>query len=314
MVNSITSRTSSSNNSKTAKRPPTTNQHSRHSSMGNSENLPYENYASSESPFSSQKPLTEEGSNAPQVTTGAGLNTSSLHKYTKSSTASIVSTSNSPSEMRVKVNIENMNEASGSPLSSGGTAILYKKMSINDKYRTKDVKRLILDKFFLNPDLSDKYQLVQILDPSLYQSMDLGEQHVHGSGASNELIINDNCNVFYAAKNMPDMLFVLRKKAGGAVHGGMKAYASSLTTSNIATGSGNTSAASLSNFQRGTHRPTGSVDVTSSLNNNQRYRNGSAKNIYDQLPPQAPFKARSNGQTDGARSSHNWKFFKRILS
>lgn len=71
-------------------------------------------------------------------------------------------------------------------------------MSINDKYRTKDVKRLILEKFFLNPDHADKYTLVQILGPT----------------EGGELVINDNCNVFYAAKNVSDMQFVLRPKMG----------------------------------------------------------------------------------------------------
>lgn len=83
------------------------------------------------------------------------------------------------------MNIES-NEQSG---------VMYKKMSINDKYRTKDVKRLILEKFFLNADTCDKYTLVQILGPN-----------------GGELVINDDCNVFYAAKTLPDMHFVLRSK------------------------------------------------------------------------------------------------------
>jgi hypothetical protein len=105
------------------------------------------------------------------------------------------------SEVRVKVNMD----------SKEHSAVMYKKMSINDKYRTKDVKRLILEKFFLNPDSADKYTLVQIL----------------GSGpGGGELVINDNCNVFYAAKRLPEMQFVLRSKIGETLSTSLSSSAS----------------------------------------------------------------------------------------
>lgn len=94
--------------------------------------------------------------------------------------------------------------------------VMYKKMSINDKYRTKDVKRLILEKFFLNPDHAEKYTLIQML------------------GGGKELVINDNCNVFYAAKDLPDMQFVLRAK--NSAMGGLSSMSSTLADSAIPNG------------------------------------------------------------------------------
>ena len=110
---------------------------------------------------------------------------------------------NKSTDIRVKVNIElsdlNKNLKTNEQISS----VIYKSLLITDKYRTKDVKRLILEKFFLNQDLCDQFSLVQILN---------NNNKTSSSQTTNELVINDNCNVFYAAKSVPNMQFVLRKR------------------------------------------------------------------------------------------------------
>jgi hypothetical protein len=234
---------------------------------------------------------------------------STLHKYTKSSTSSIVSPNN-PSEIRVKVNIES---------SANDSNIVYKMMPINDKYRTKDVKRLILEKFFMNPETCDIYQLVQILDPQNYTSSFTSDSTLFQPShePSKELVINDNCNVFYAAKNMNEMLFVLRKKdgEGGATSGGFTSSSSSLGHQQQQHGSPTT----------GTRMNRINSAFASQGGANYQRSNGSARNIYDQLPPHAPSSfnkaksgsvsgtSNSNGSESGS-SSKNWKFFKKILS
>ena len=89
----------------------------------------------------------------------------------------------------VKVRIE-QNE-SGKNLDS---EILYKKISISNQDRTKEVKIRILNKFFMNPELYDEFVLVQALD------------------FPNEIQIGDNSNVYYALRNTEDMQLVLRKR------------------------------------------------------------------------------------------------------
>jgi hypothetical protein len=110
------------------------------------------------------------------------------------------------SEMRVKVRIESDHTSNNLNEQMIASTVVYKQLSISDKYRTKDVKRLILQKFFLSPDLCDKYSLVQVLN---------GDSLSSGFGdasMNSELLISDKDNVFYAAKKVPDMQFVLRSK------------------------------------------------------------------------------------------------------
>lgn len=159
-------------------------------------------------------------------------------------------------------------------LSSG---VMYKKMSINDKYRTKDVKRLILEKFFLNPEQADNYTLVQILGP--------------GNG---ELVINDNCNVFYAAKSVPDMQFVLRSKT--ATHTATKNLPSSFSSSanmvvldsSMANGSGGSggSAGNAAYYGGNSLRNQAKFTRHSLANLNNQSSTASATGPYAQLPPQ----------------------------
>jgi len=40
---------------------------------------------------------------------------------------------------------------------------MYKTIYVKDSDRTKDVKRLILEKFLKNPDTCDNYTLVQVI-------------------------------------------------------------------------------------------------------------------------------------------------------
>jgi hypothetical protein len=311
MTSSITSRISSSGSKNIlAHLVHRGDDHSRTSSMENSsENIDPSSFKShtEDSPLSLKKANDTDSS----ASNGNKSNTfTTLPKYTKSLTSSIVSPS-SPSEIRVKVNIES---------NGNGSNIVYKKMSINDKYRTKDVKRLILEKFFLSPDISDKYQLVQILDPQNYTSSFTSDELFEPSHEpTKELVINDNCNVFYAAKNMPDMLFVLRKKDGEMVTSGYSNNSSS-SLGHPNNSGGGSPVIGLRNMNR--------VNSTyaSSGGSNYKRTNNPAKNIYDQLPPQAPGKAKSgslsaasgsnngSGSGESGSNSKNWKFFKKILS
>ena len=328
LINSLTSRTSSSNSKNYAAKRGDAH-HSRNSSMESSDILdPALVKSGIDSPLMFKKSISSENNNG-NINNNNNLHQprnlepfTTLHKYTKSSTASIINTTSS-SEIRVKVNIENTAET------TSGTSILYKKMSINDKYRTKDVKRLILEKFFLNPDLCDKYQLVQILDPDNYKPM-----NAYGTEGQmvNELVINDNCNVYYAAKNMLDMLFVLRKKNGAI---GFTKNNSSLMRNNSSqvVYNGGLVNGSLSNqnhgFQAGSSPNLQRIQRGNAMyasSGNYPTRNGSvSKNIYDQRPPQAPnYNKHKNGGLNGSgglsadananEANKNWKFFKKILS
>jgi hypothetical protein len=189
-------------------------------------------------------------------------------------------------------------------------------MSINDKYRTKDVKRLILEKFFMSADLSDKYQLVQILDPQNYTSSFTAESSAAFQPAhdpAKELVINDNCNVFYAAKNIPDMLFVLRRKDGSGT-----TTMPGFTNSNSSFG-GQQPGGSGSSNGGSPNMPPRNNRISSMY---AGVGGGRDKSIYDQLPPQAPSSAKpKSGSVSGASGSgnsggsgKNWKFLKKILS
>jgi hypothetical protein len=134
-----------------------------------------------------------------QTSSNSSLDTSNNHLFKANDKYN-----NKSSEIRVKVNIElndfNNNLKTNDRISS----VIYKSLLITDKYRTKDVKRLILEKFFLNPNLCDQFVLVQILNNS---------NSANSTQTVNELVIKDNCNVFYAVlKSVPNMQFVLRKR------------------------------------------------------------------------------------------------------
>lgn len=182
--------------------------HSRNSSMGSSADI-IENHMGKSMIDSPQSNSDNQSTNTSNSIDGYSTmpKPAGGSKLSANASASALPTSSSSSEMRVKVNIES-NE-----INTNDSGVLYKKMFINDKLRTKDVKRLILQKFFLNPDNFDKYTLVQILNPATNTTSPCYVNSTSGVDANanpNELIIKDNCNVYYAAKNMPDMQFVLR--------------------------------------------------------------------------------------------------------
>jgi hypothetical protein len=296
MINSITSRTSSSINSKLLKQ-----QHSRTSSFETNSDL-----INIDSPSANKKSIySDSNSSSTNIPLSASAASHTLHKYTKSSTSSIInSSSNGSAEIRVKVNVENqiLNNT------------MYKKMSINDRYRTKDVKRLILEKFFLDPDLSEKYMLVQILDPNLYNPT----ANNFEPQPQNELIINDNVNVFYAKKNVSDILFVLRKKDPNAIFSNSN---TSVGSANISTSSNQNNPCILrQNFVRNSpHSQSIQINSSSSSSNGVVNRN----TYTDQSkPPHAPHKThrhsnahqQNNSTHNSSATNKNWKFFKKILS
>jgi hypothetical protein len=233
---------------------------------------------------------------------------SSFHEMQRNDSLSNGKVLGNSSEMRVKVNIESSNGQSNS------STVVYKYISITDKHRTKDVKRLILEKFFLNPDLCEKYTLVQILIPNHNHNSNSNNDHL--VSAQNELIINDNCNVFYAAKTMSDMQFLLKSKSSPIYQNG------NLNSShNNLNGNHKNEAPNSSPLLNRQNRS--SLRANSQMNLN-RYASNEAssksKNRYfDELPPQSPSRYQKNtsGQhnpnsKNQTSSSSSW--LKKILS
>jgi hypothetical protein len=81
---------------------------------------------------------------------------------------------------------------------------MYKTIYVKDSDRTKDVKRLILEKFLKNPDTCDNYTLVQVFNNNENDLNNIQQQQQQ----QKDFAINDNCNVFYAAKNVSNMQYV----------------------------------------------------------------------------------------------------------
>lgn len=165
--------------------------HSRHSSYGgNSSCVDSAN-------FKSNSPMILS-----QATDSSSIKNSTDGYFTiqKSSKSSISSTNTSPN-LVVKVIIEFTNPDENLKIDERLVAntVIYKRIFIKDSDRTKDVKKAILEKFFLDPETCDKYSLVQVFNQTNQK----------------ELPIGDNCNVYYAAKNVPDMQFVLRRRNNG---------------------------------------------------------------------------------------------------
>ena len=116
----------------------------------------------------------------------------------KQKKSQIKSTStSSPASLVVKVKIDCGSENLKSDEQIVASTTMYKRIYIKDSDRTRDVKRTILEKFLLDRDTCDKYSLVQVFNQNSSQK---------------DLLIGDNCNVFYAARNETDMEFVLRRK------------------------------------------------------------------------------------------------------
>ena len=216
--------------------------------------------------------------------TQTGLGDSSSNTSNSLDSANVKSASNSTSEMRVKVNVEEHTVAS---------SVLYKYISITDKSRTKDVKRAILDKFFLNPDAYEKYMLVQIFTDSK---------------VSGELPINDNCNVFYAARNVENMQFLLRQKVGLGTS----------TQPQVGSVNGLSSFNSQYNIQNGNVNSVGSplvkTKLRSSFKSNSQFamgRHGSCDNgvkngvYFDDLPPQSPNRYNNNSNHQSKHKNGN---------
>jgi hypothetical protein len=221
--------------------------------------------------------------------------TNKTEKPPATAISSSTSSAAASSDMRVKVNVE-----------SDVTTVVYKLISITDKLRTKDVKRLILEKFFLNPDSCDKYTLVQLLsnnDPT----------------SQSELIINDNCNVYYAAKNMSDMQFLLKLKSMQSSRNQSGATNLHVNNSNSDFSSNNKSPSILNSrifnssnniTKKQSNQP--NIHRTFSSNNNNNNNNNK---YFDQLPPKSPNGQQSTKQSSSSNNSNSsWQLFKKILS
>lgn len=205
--------------------------------------------------------------------------------------------------MRVKVNVESNNEQSNGNVSS---SVVYKYISITDKHRTKDVKRLVLEKFFLNPDLCEKYSLIQILSTN-------NSSNEHSASSQNELIINDNCNVFYAAKRTSDMQFLLKRKFPtiyqngnlNSSYNGLNSYSKHEVQ---------TQSPALNNNRKFQSPIRTNSQVN--LSRNESSVGGKNGSYFDQLPPQSPSRHQKNNNNskNSSNSSSSWQLFKKILS
>ena len=83
--------------------------------------------------------------------------------------------SGSTENLVVKVIIEFTNDNLKIDERLVANTVIYKRISIKDSDRTKDVKKAILEKFLLNPDTCDKYSLVQVFSSSNQKELPIGK-------------------------------------------------------------------------------------------------------------------------------------------
>lgn len=210
-----------------------------------------------------------------------------LMNKTNGDSSSISNTSNSlidnnkssktqSSNLVVRVNIESSNNIN---------TVLYKTIYVKDSDRTKDVKRSILEKFLQNPETCDKYTLVQVFNNP--GSLD--------SNSNKELVINNNCNVFYAAKSVANMQFVLRYQGANNNNNNNAGLISSASNSNMYSTSGASPTITKGNKVNKNVIQNGSRSVSSNA----------SRHLLNELPPQSPNHQQQN-------KSNSWKFYKKI--
>lgn len=83
--------------------------------------------------------------------------------------------SGSTENLVVKVIIEFTNDNLKIDERLVANTVIYKRISIKDSDRTKDVKKAILEKFLLDPDTCDKYSLVQVFSSSNQKELPIGK-------------------------------------------------------------------------------------------------------------------------------------------
>lgn len=135
--------------------------HSRHSSYGGNSN----------SELKTNSPMVLS-----QMTDSSSIKTSTDGYFTlQKSNKSSISSNNSPN-MDVKVIVEfNQNEVLKNNEKMVANTVIYKKISIKDSDRTKDVKKAILEKFFLDSETCDKYSLVQVFSQPNTKELPIGK-------------------------------------------------------------------------------------------------------------------------------------------
>jgi len=190
----------------------------------------------------------------------------------------------------VKVNIELLNNSQiidNSDVSAANN-VKYKKISIKDSDRTKEIKRLILSKFQMDIEKADKFHLFQKF-----------------SDGQDELLIKDNCNVFYAVKNVDELQFILRERdhnnnntTGGNFTGNSLTANGNANSNNRFMASPNALAKKYHQFAATISKATNLVNCNSAQNHgfaNPTNVNGTNTNAL--LPPPAPnHKRRSSWQ------------------
>jgi hypothetical protein len=259
----------------------------------------------------------------------------------KSVTPSISTTSSAGSPIVAKVNIEISNDLNNNSLNKNddqqliSSTVVYKRIYIRDCDRTKDIKRTILEKFLYDPDLCDKYMLVQILNATGNGMGALGNLTNHsgssdslGGQQAKELIISDNCNVYYAAKSVPEMQFVLRRRP--AIYSASNGYLNGMGSSNL--GSNNSNSSNNSPISVKQQKQTNGVNssftsATSTattispvlFRSNQNSSSNVSNMGFDLLPPQSPSSSSvganlNSTNNSSSRQRRNSNFLKKIIS
>ena len=327
-LNSFRDVGSSSNNNKTPSsshsKEASRNQHSRSSSYGSSDifyihgngasNGGNGNGNSTNPMITSQQSynsanLSNNGDNLSHgelsISSNPLNNENSIGKSSPLSSSSTYTTSSQ--KLLVKVTIDfNTNETAA--VSSKNyrnesviaSTTIYKSIYLKDSDRTKDVKQNILNKFHLDNESPDNFQLYQVIT---------GQNEL----PRDELLIKDNCNVFYASKTSTKWQFVLRRRPQNAQLGTGQSMFMNQSNTSLASQYDNSGSPTVSQVPR---------NMSSSQQNSSKF---------SQLPPQSPNHNFSHQASHAAQrkkhhfgssprerddrdSSGGWHLFKKILS
>ena len=172
---------------------------------------------------------------------------------------------------------------------------------VKDSDRTKDVKRSILEKFLKNADTCDKYILVQVFGGNSNNN-----SNSNSDSNQKEFTINDNCNVFYAAKSVPNMQFVLRDKN---VINSLKnnSDASILNNKSYSSSSSHVSSPAMTSARANNKYSSNGMRSTSS---NSGGNKSTTASLFTDLPPQSPNHQHQHQQQS---KSNSWNKLYKIL-
>ena len=312
-------KTPSSSHSKDASR----NHHSRSSSYGSSDIFYINGNGASNGNGNNPMIMSQQSYNSANLSNGDNLSHGELsissnpmnneNSIGKSSPLSSTSTYTTNSQkLLVKVTIDfNTNENATSKNHRNESVIasttMYKSIYLKDSDRTKDVKQNILNKFHLDSESPDNFQLYQVITGQ-------------NDSPRDELLIKDNCNVFYASKTSIKMQFVLRRRSQNGALGSAHSTGMFMNQSNTSL---------ASQYDHHTGSPTISQLPRNMSTTSSQQQTASSANKFSQLPPQSPNHNFSHQSSHANRKKHHfgssprerdsdngsgWHLFKKILS